>query len=287
MSDDELKWDSNDTKKIKGWLMALIIGVLIMTVVIKAAVFVGAGERGVLMDLGRVREDVIFAPGFHPILPFYNTVALMDVQTQVYESEAVAASKDLQDAKTKVALNYHLSTDSVNILYRDIGINYRERLINPAIQEVVKASTAKFNAEELITRRSSVKDTIQAGLSERLASRGIVVEQISITNFEFSQQFAQAIEQKVTAQQLALKAENDLKRIEIEAKQKVASAEGEKQSTILIAEGKAKEIEIIQQQLKISPDYTGYLATRQWDGHLPQVTGAGIPLVQIPQPKTQ
>ncbi len=84
----------------------------------------------------------------------------MDVQTQIYEAEATAASKDLQDAKTKIALNYHLSPDAVNILYRDIGRDYQTRLIVPAIQEVVKASTAKFNAEELITRRETVKDTI-------------------------------------------------------------------------------------------------------------------------------
>jgi len=103
---------------------------------------------------------------------------------------------------------------------------------------------------------------------KRLSSRGIIVEQISITNFEFSQQFSQAIEQKVTAQQNALKAENDLKRIEIEARQKVATAEGDKQATILSAEGKAKEIEIIQRQLQTSPTYIQYLATRQWDGKI-------------------
>lgn len=196
----------------------------------------------------------------------------------------MAASKDLQNAKTKVAVNYHLAPDSVNILYRDVGINYQTTLIAPAIQEIVKASTAKFNAEELITLRATVKDTIQAGLAERLASRGIIIEQISITNFEFGEEFSKAIEQKVTAQQLALKAENDLTRVVIEARQKVAQAEGEKQSTILIAEGKAKEIEIIQTQLKISPGYSNYLAVRQWDGHLPQVTGGSIPLVNIQSP---
>ncbi len=282
--DNELKWDSADTASVKKWLRAIIIIGVLFILATSVAVFISAGERGVLMDFGKVRVDTILTPGLKWVIPFYNTVAKMDVQTQIYEAEATAASKDLQDAKTKIALNYHLSPEAVNILYRDVGRDYQTRLIVPAIQEVVKASTAKFNAEELITRRETVKDTIQSGLSERLTTRGIVVEQISITDFAFSPVFAQAIEQKVTAQQLALKAERDLVRIRTEAQQKVASAEGEKQSTILIAEGKAREIEIIQQQLKISPDYTAYLAVRTWNGILPQVTGQNVPFISIPIP---
>lgn len=286
----KLNSQEEDIEEIKKFVIkygkAFIIALFIVLVVAKIPSWVGAGERGVLMDFGKVRDDKILTPGLNFVIPWYNTVVMMNVQTQVFDSEAMAASKDLQNAKTKVAVNYHLSPDAVNVLYRDIGINYQTTLIAPAIQEIVKASTAKFNAEELITMRATVKDTIQAGLAERLASRGIIIEQISITNFEFGEEFSKAIEQKVTAQQLALKAENDLTRVVIEAKQKVAQAEGEKQSTILIAEGKAKEIEIIQNQLKISPGYPNYLAVRQWDGHLPQVTGGSIPLVSIQSPNT-
>lgn len=263
------------------WIGIFILGILIFSY-LSPIVFVGAGERGVLLDFGKV-TDTTMNPGLNFMMPIKNSVIKIDVQTQVYEAEATAASKDMQDAKTKVALNYHLEPTSVNGLYRDVGVDYRVKLIAPAIQEVVKSSTAKFNAEELITRRQAVKDEIQNGLSQRLITRGINVEQISITNFEFSQQFAQAIEQKVTAQQLALKAENDLKRIEIEARQKVAQAEGEKQATILIAEGRAKEVEIIQKQLTQSPQYINYMAVRSWNGVLPMVTGgSGIPLIQLP-----
>lgn len=279
----EIKWTTGDT--IRLIVIALLVFLGIMTYM--SAYIIGAGERGVIMDFGKVRDNTVLSPGIHFVIPVYNTIARLDVQTQVYESETMAASKDLQDAKTKIALNYHIDTSAVNVLYRDIGVDYQTRIIIPAIHEVVKASTAKYNADELITKRESVKDMIQSGLYDRLSGRGIIVEQISITNFEFSQQFSQAIEQKVTAQQNALRAENDLKRIEIEARQKIATAEGDKQSTILSAEGKAKEIEIIQKQLQTSPTYISYLATRQWDGHLPQVTGGAIPLIELPSTKTQ
>lgn len=277
MSND-IEWNKSDTGKLRRFIFVIlaIVGLYM------SAYIISAGERGVLMEFGKVRDDTVLSPGIHFVIPFYNTVARMDVQTQVFESETMAASNDLQDAKTKVAVNYHLSPTSVNALYRDVGIDYHNRIIAPAIQEVLKASTSKFKAEELITRREAVKDMVQAGLIERLGNRGIVIEQISITNFEFSQVFSQAIEQKVTAQQLALKAENDLRRVEIEAKQKVAVAEGDKQANILSAEGKAKEMEIIQKQLDKSPTYIQYLATRQWDGKLPQVTGGAIPLIQLP-----
>lgn len=280
----DLKWSDEDTKSVKKWIRNIFIVVILYIVATQGAVFVGAGERGVLMDLGKVRADTVLSPGFHPVIPLYNTVAKIDVQTQVFEAEATAASKDLQDAKTKVALNYHLNPDTTNILYRDIGTDYQARMIAPAIQEVVKASTAKFNAEELITRREAVKDTIQQGLFDRLNARGIVVEQISITNFAFSDQFSAAIESKVTAQQLALKADNDLQRIKIEAQQKVAQAEGDKQATILAAQGSATSIDLINKQLEKSPQYVNYLAVSKWNGQLPQVTSGAIPLIQIPTP---
>lgn len=272
--------------ELNGYEIIKVIGLILVLLSLWNSVYmIGAGQRGVLMDFGKVRDDTILTPGLKFVIPYYNSVAKMDVQTQVFESETMAASFDLQDAKTRVAVNYHLNPTSVNILYRDVGVDYHTRIIAPAIQEVLKASTSKFKAEELITKRESVKDMVQSGLSDRLMERGIIIEQISITNFEFSKVFSDAIEQKVTAQQLALKADNDLTRIKIEAQQKIAIADGDKQANILSAEGKAKEMEIIQKQLDKSPTYISYLATRQWDGHLPQVTGGAIPLIQLPTPK--
>ncbi len=255
------------------WRRYIGIGLIILviaTLLMKTIVIIGPGERGVLLEFGRVTGDV-FGEGLHFIAPFVNVVPIMDVRTQKYESDATAASKDLQDTHTKVALNYHLAPEMVHEIYQTLGIGYADRYVSPAIQEVVKASTAKFNAEELITQRPIVKDAIEEGLKERLNTRGIIVETVSITDFQFSKQFTEAIESKVTAQQLALKAENDLKRIKIEAQQAIEKAKGE-----------AESIKIINEQLEKSPQYIEFLATQKWDGKLPIATGTTTPFIQIP-----
>ena len=264
-----------DVPETSGWPWRKYIGItliflVLLILVLKTVVIIGPGERGVLLEFGRVTGEV-FGEGLHFIAPFVNEVPIMDVRTQKYESDATAASKDLQDTHTKVALNYHLSPDNVHEIYQTLGPAYADRYIAPAIQEVVKASTAKFNAEELITQRPIVKDTIEEGLKERLTPRGMVVETVSITDFQFSKQFTEAIESKVTAQQLALKAENDLQRIKIEAQQAIEKSKGE-----------AEAIRIINEELEKSPQYIEFLATQKWDGKLPLVTGDATPFIQIP-----
>lgn len=254
-------------RKLIGIAIFLLI---IMIVLIKTVVIVGPGQRGILLEFGRV-TGTVFGEGLHFIIPFANSAPVMDVRTQKYETDSTSASKDLQDTHTKVALNYHLSPDNVNEIYQTLGIGYADKIIAPAIQEVVKASTARFNAEELITQRPIVKEAIEEGLKERLAPRGIIIETVSITDFQFSRQFTEAIESKVTAQQLALKAENDLKRIKIEAEQAVERAKGE-----------AEAIRIINEELEKSPKYIEFLATQKWDGKLPLATGNGTPFIQLP-----
>ncbi|AIF85541.1 SPFH domain, Band 7 family protein [Candidatus Nitrososphaera evergladensis SR1] len=221
----------------------------------------------------------------------------MDVRTQKTSEVAASASKDLQDVRTEVALNYHLNPDSAQIVYQQLGFGYAERVISPAIQESVKQVTARFNAEELITKRETVKTEIEEQIKQRLAIYNIVVETISITEFKFSEQFTKAVESKVEAEQRALQASNELRRIQIEAQQaeakaigeqkaNVARAEGIRQSNILHAEGESQAIQIIDQKLRESPSYLEWLKTQKWDGKLPFVVGGGdggaTPFIQIP-----
>ncbi len=253
------------------YIVALLMLVILIVLALNFIVIVGPGQRGILLEFGRVTGEV-FGEGLHFITPIVNSVPIMDVRTQKFETDSTAASKDLQDTHTKVALNYHLDPEKVYGIYQTLGPGYADRYIAPAILEVVKASTAKFNAEELITQRPVVKDTIEEGLKNRLNPRSIVVETVSITDFQFSKQFTEAIESKVTAQQLALKAQNDLERIKIEALQAIEKAKGE-----------AEAIRIINIQLETSPKYIEFLATQKWDGKLPIATGTSTPFIQIPQ----
>ncbi|MBI2545469.1 MAG: prohibitin family protein [Candidatus Aenigmarchaeota archaeon] len=259
---EPFKW----SKYIKSTVGIVVILILFLNTII----IIGPGQRGVLLEFGRVTGEV-YGEGLHIIVPLVNSVPIMDVRTQKYQADSTAASKDLQDTHTQVALNYHLDPKKVNEIYQTLGPSYAERYIAPAIQEVVKASTAKFNAEELITQRPIVKDAIEEGLKERLNQRGIIVETLSITDFKFSPQFTESIESKVTAQQLALKAENDLKRIKIEAQQAIEKSKGE-----------AEAIRIINEELEKSPKYIEFLATQKWDGKLPIATGTTTPFIQIP-----
>jgi len=253
-----------------GKLMIWGFGIMIfLWLLFSVFVIVPAGHRGVPMWLGQV-EDRTFGEGFYFIVPLAEKVAITEVRTLKYEADATAASKDLQDAMTKVALNYHLTATRVNEIYQTLGPAYADTYVSPAIQEVVKASTAEFTAEELITKRPMVKQTIENGLKARLEPRGIMVETVSITNFQFSELFSQAIEAKVSAEQDALKAKNILERIIIEAEQKVAAARGD-----------AESISIVEKTLKDSPNYINWLKVQKWNGELPQVT-SGIPFIEIP-----
>jgi regulator of protease activity HflC (stomatin/prohibitin superfamily) len=162
-----------------------------------------------------------------------------------------------------------------------MGIHYEERVIQPAVQEVVKAVTAKFTAEELITRRAEVSNDIYVSLRDRLASRGLFVESIAITNFAFSQSFTSAIEAKVTAEQKSLEQKNLLEKIKYEAEQVRAQAAGERDAAIARATGEAEKVKLVQQQLMQSPQYIEYIKWSKWSGNLPQfyMAGGNAPLL--------
>ena len=257
-----------------GWVMmaGLIIVILLF---FRPWVQVGAGQRGIVLNFGAVQKQVL-EEGLHLRIPLMQEVVFMDVKLQKAETDAAAASADLQDVSSRVALNYHIVPDKANIVYQKIGLQFKERIIDPAILEVVKAVTAKYTAEELITKRPAVSEAMRLALMERLIVNNIAVDAFSIVIFSFSKIFTEAIESKQTAEQLALKAKRDLDRIRIEAEQKITAARAEAESLRL-------------QRANISPDLielrkieANMKAIEKWNGILPQVTGGGaIPLIGL------
>ncbi|HEY3247377.1 MAG TPA: prohibitin family protein [bacterium] len=232
---------------------------------------VPAGARGVVLRFGAVTGE-IKDEGIYFITPWVETVEVMSVQTEAYEAEAEAASFDLQDVRTKVTLNYSLDPADVATVYRTLRREYVSRIIKPAVQEAVKASTAKFKADELITRRETVKEAIQRVLADRLVSHGIHVDALSITDFAFSEEFTKAIEAKVTATQRALEAQQNLQRVKFEAQQAIERAKAEAESLRLQRQNITTElIELrrIEAQVK---------AIDKWNGQMPQFVGAGAPV---------
>src|SRR5919108_553655 len=231
-------------------VVPIIIGIIIISIIAVSSVrTVDAGNRGVLVQFGNVDTDTSLDEGLHFVVPFRDNVIQMEVRTQKIVESATSASKDLQDVSTQVALNYHVNPDRAQVLYQQLGPEYASRVITPAIQESVKQVTARFNAEELITKRETVKNQIEEQVRARLAPYSIIVDALSITEFAFSQQFTTAVEAEVEAQ----------------------------------------AITIIDQQLRNNPTYLEWLKATKWDGKLPLVTGGGAeggqgvtPFIEIP-----
>ena len=245
------------------------IGLIVLILLFGAFGTIGAGERGVLLQFGAVK-DKIFDEGLYIKMPFIQQVVTMDVKIQKDEIPASASSKDLQIVTSKIALNYHIDPMAANKIWQEVGKNYNSRIIAPSIQEAVKAVTAKFTAEELITKRETVKDQIKENLAERLLERDILVDEFNIIDFSFSAAFNDAIEAKVTAEQLKLKAARDLERIKIEADQKIAEAGG-----------KAQAIKIEAEALRANAQVVELRWIEKWDGKTPAYWGNASPFIGI------
>ena len=264
--------DQDDTVVLKKYFKQIVVAVIVLIIIFGSFVIVGAGERGVVVTLGKV-SDRVLSEGLHLKIPLIQKIEKLDVKTQKEQVDASAASKDLQTVTAKVALNYHLDAEKVNRLWQSIGSEYKTRIIDPAIQEAVKAVTAKYTAEELITLRAQVKEDAKLALAERLPREFIIVDELSIVDFDFSQSFNDAIEAKVTAEQNALAAKNKLEQIKYEAEQRVTQAKGE-------AEAIRIQAQAIQQQGGAA--YVNLKAVEKWNGTLPTyMLGDTVPFVNL------
>jgi regulator of protease activity HflC (stomatin/prohibitin superfamily) len=244
-------------------------GVLLLGLVFSAVGTVNAGERGVLIEFGAVTGHV-YNEGLYFKIPFVQNVVKVDVKVQKNEETADASSKDLQMVNSRVALNYKVNPDMAADLYQTVGRNYVVRLIDPALQESVKAGTAKFTAEELITKRGEVREEIKKNLKDKLEPHGILVDEFNIVDFSFSTAFNHAIEEKVTAEQKALAAKNKLEQVKFEAEQKIAEARG-----------RAEGIRIESEALKTNDKILQMRFIEAWDGKLPVVMGETANLMDI------
>jgi regulator of protease activity HflC (stomatin/prohibitin superfamily) len=255
-----------------GLIVFVIIVFIAVILLFSSTYIIKAGQRGVLLTWGAA-ETIPISEGLHFKIPIKQSVVKMDIQTQKYETDLTAASKDLQDVSTKIAINYHVAPERVPEIYRDLSVDYAARIIQPLEQETNKGITAQYTAEELITKREQVREGMKTSLVEKLQPRGIVVEEVSIINFAFSPSFTQAIEAKVTAEQNALAAKNKLAQVEYEAQQRVAQAEGE-----------ARAIQIQAEAIKAQGGaaYVQLQAIRQWDGKLPTIMGGNaMPFIDM------
>jgi regulator of protease activity HflC (stomatin/prohibitin superfamily) len=257
--------------KSAGFVLILIAVMAVVLCLMSSFYIVSAGERAVLLTFGK--PDMQAMPeGLHSKIPFVQSVKIMDVKTLKYATKSEASSTDLQIVTTEIAVNYHVAPEKAPLIYKEVGFSYQDTIIQPAVQECVKACTAQFKAEELITKREIVKDKIDQMLRERMVPRGLVVESVAITHFDFSKNFNDAIEAKVTAEQNALAAKNKLEQVRYEAEQTIAKAK---------AEAEAIKIQAEAIQAQGGKDYVQLKAVEKWDGKMPMYTGGATPFIDL------
>lgn len=267
----------NYTDKDGNARLGKIIGQIVLALIVIMLFFgsfgtISAGNVGVKTRFSKVVGTV--QPGLYFKVPFIEHITQMDVQTQKDQTDATAASNDLQSVTATVAVNYHVEPQDAATIFQNIGADYAERVISPAIQESVKSVTANFTAEQLITQREKVRDGILALLTTKLQTYGVQTDSLNIVNFAFSNQFNVAIESKVTAQQNALAAQNKLVQVQAEAQQTIATAE---------AQAKAIQIQAQAINSQGGADYVQLQAIKAWDGHLPtqMIPGATVPFINL------
>jgi len=185
-----------------------IIIILVIVLGTSAFVIVDSGHVGVIRTLGAVQPKPL-PEGFHLKKPFMDKIEQIDIRLTKAKSKSVAASKDLQTVETQVTVQYSISGPVAPQTYQRIGTRevVADTVIEPAIQESVKAVTAKYTAEQLVTKRAEVKQQIQIAiesfitvtLQEKDVSTALKIANVAITDFEFSEEFNKAIELKVRA----------------------------------------------------------------------------------------
>lgn len=233
---------------------------------------VPAGHIGVVVTFGEVHQETL-PEGPHLVNPF-SSIKEVDVRLITAKLEkSSAGTKDLQQVHTDIVLNYRLDGAKVGHIYKEFGLNLEDRIVLPALNESFKSTTAHYSSEELITKRDEVSAKIKEEIASKLAKYNVSVGDISLVNFGFSAEYQKAIEAKVIATQSKLQAEQDLARIEVEAKQAVAKAEGR---------AKAIQIETAAINSQGGASYVQLKAIEKWDGKLPTTqAGGATPFINL------
>lgn len=261
---------TNLIMKFVGGGVLVVVAILLLYIAINSWGTIDPGHRGIFIRMGAVTGEIA-NEGFYTKNPFLESVVEMDVRTQKEEVSTECASKDLQIVDAVIALNINVIPQDCAKIYQEIGTDYGNKVVSPAVQEAYKAVVAKYTAEELITKREVVRENIITLVKEKLSAFGIQTTAVNIVNFKFSNSFNAAIEAKVTAEQTALAAKNLLAQKEYEAQQAVATAKGKAEALALESAALAKNPQILQ--LK---------ALERWDGRMPLFIGGGtMPMINV------
>ena len=251
-------------KHVKKIVIFAVIAVAAVILLANCLCVVNAGHTGVVVTMGKV-NDTVLQEGLHFKAPFIQQVVKIDNRITKLEVQTEAFSKDLQTVNTTLAINYRVDTAKSYSIYKNIGSDYEAVVVTPAVNEVLKAITALYTAEESVTNRTLISEGLVTGLNEKLNEAGLYVTDVNIINFDFSDAYVTAIEEKQVAQQQLLKAETDKQTA-------ITNAQAEAESLKIKAQAEAEANAIISASL--SNELINYNKIEKWNGVLPQVTGS-------------
>ncbi len=262
----------NLSDKVTKRVVVIVVAALLLGITLfNTFTIVDAGHTGVVVTMGKVKEGVL-QEGIHAKAPFVQKVVKIDNRIRKLEVNTEAFSKDLQSVNTVLAINYRVDTSKSYSIYKNIGADYETVLVVPAVNEVLKAITSTYTAEESVTNRVLISDGLIEGLNEKLNDIGLYVTDVNIIDFHFSDAFITAIEEKQVAQQKLLKAET-------EKKTAITNAEAEAEATKIKAKGEAEANKVISDSL--TNKVIENKKIEKWNGELPKVTGNSSSLIDM------
>ncbi len=257
----------------------LIIAVIVLIIVWSSFVIVPAGHRGVVLWWGSV-EQRIMGEGLNFKLPFAERVIKVDVRVQPHPFREIdAASKEYQMVKLTGMMNFHIDPSYVNDLYQKVGLDFANKVIDPAFNDFVKEVIPIYTITEVLPKREEIRKRAMSKLGENLSRYHIIVDDIYFANIRFTPEYEKAVESKQVAQQQVETQRQILAQREIEAQQKVATAKGEAESIQVVAQGQAKANEVLSRS--INPILVQYKSIEKWNGILPQVSGGAVPFIDL------
>lgn len=255
--------------------MTIFIAVLLFATICLSFTTVNSGEVGLKVRFGKITNEVA-TEGINFKIPYIDEIVKVNIKVQKSEVDSTAASKDLQDIYIKFAVNYQVKAEYAYELYKTVGNNYEEVILQPAIQESIKSVTAGYTAEEMITKRGEISQKTLDLLQNKTAKYGLKINELNIINLDFSEEFNKAIEEKQIAEQKVRKAEQELEQTKIEAEKKVTEAQAEAEAL------KLQKEEITSELLELRKIEAQLKAIEKWNGQLPNYNlGNTIPFIDV------
>lgn len=264
--------------------MISAIALILLAVVFLSSSFtvIDAGHTGVVLTFGKVSNTVL-QEGIHFKVPFAQRIVSIDNRIVKLEVSTEAFSRDLQTISSVVAVNYHINKDMSYSIYKQVGLGFEDVLVTPAVNEVLKAVTAKYTAQELVSSRNEVSTMLNDNLNEKLTGYGIYIDDLNIINWDFSEEYISAVEAKQVAEQTLIKTRTEQEQALViantDAEKRVIAAEAEAKEILTLADAQAESNRILAESL--SDLLIRYETLQKWNGELPKVTGNSTPIVDI------